>query len=179
VHGNANWDYRPATAADVPELARLLTLLGHPTTPAQLAGRWPGWCNLGNIALVAARRDDTLAGAVTIGRTCMLHKAAPVGRITALVVDEPERRSGIGAALVRLAEEALEAAGCQLVEVTSNARRHEAHQFYERIGYVAKGLYFAKQLAPGTSSGASPAAPRAAIQTRPPRGRLRNASYQQ
>ena len=40
----------------------------------------------------------------------------------------------------------LRAAGCGLVEVTSNAKRLRAHAFYERLGYERTSHRFAKQL---------------------------------
>lgn len=155
MHDTPRPDYRPATTADAPELARLLTLLGYPTTAAQLLARWPEWSRLGNSALVAARGDGTLAGAVTIAQTFLLHRAGPVGRITALIVDESGRRSGIGAALVRQAEEVLHAAGCGLVEVTSNVGRLEAHRFYQGIGYAGTSLHFSKPLTSGSPVGSN------------------------
>jgi GNAT superfamily N-acetyltransferase len=45
------------------------------------------------------------------------------------------RGRGIGAALIRVAEEALAAQGCYMVEITSNFSWVDAHRFYERLGY--------------------------------------------
>jgi hypothetical protein len=44
------------------------------------------------------------------------------------------------------AERLLKANGCQLVEVTSNLRRTDAHRFWERIGYERTSARFAKHL---------------------------------
>ena len=140
---------RPATPSDVPELARLLTLLGHPTTPAEIAAAWAEWAAAGNAALVAARPDGTLAGLATLHHMRVLHRPRPVGRITSLVVDEAERGEGIGRALVAAAERQLAGAGCGLLEVTSNLRRRDAHAFYEHLGYERTSARFAKVLEPG------------------------------
>ena len=63
-----------------------------------------------------------------------------------LMVDEALRGRGIGAVLVRAAEEALAEQGCHMVEVTSHARRTEAHRFYEQLGYERTSVRLAKTL---------------------------------
>ena len=138
---------RPATERDAPELARLLTSLGHPTDVARIAAQWSEWAAAGNSALVADGADGALAGVATLHRMVVLHRPHPVGRITALVVDAPVRGRGIGRALVAAAEAALAAAGCGLLEITSNVRRADAHAFYERLGYERTSYRFMKVLA--------------------------------
>ena len=139
---------RVATRDDADELARLLTQLEHPTSAASIAARWDEWRAAGNLALVAARADGTLAGVATLHHMLVLHRPRPVGRITALVVDAAERGRGIGRALVAAAEAELTRAGCGLLEITSNARRVDAHAFYERLGYTRTSLRFMKPLSP-------------------------------
>lgn len=139
---------RPAVGADAASLARLLTVLGHPTNAHDLAQRWPDWLAAGNVALVAAAADGTLVGAATLGRMFVLHRPRPVGRITALVVEPTWRGQGIGRALVQAAERQLADAGCGLLEVTSNERLEAAHAFYQRLGYGRTSLRFAKELLP-------------------------------
>jgi GNAT superfamily N-acetyltransferase len=139
---------RAATPDDAPELSRLLTQLGHPTTEAEVRARWDGCSREGSAALVADRGDGTLAGLATIGRIHVLHRPRPIGRITALVVDAPDRGRGLGRALVAAAEARLLDAGCGLLEITSNLRRADAHAFYERIGYEKTSVRLARTLAP-------------------------------
>lgn len=143
---------RPATPRDAAEIARLLTELGHPTDAASVAARWDAWAAAGNAALVAPNADGTLAGVATFSQRIALHRPRPVGRITALVVDARVRGQGTGRALVAAAEAALDAAGCGLLEITSNRRRVDAHAFYERLGYEPTGVRFAKTL-PGAAVG--------------------------
>ncbi len=144
---------RAATARDAPEIARLLTVLGHPTAADAVSARWDEWAAAGNVALVVARDDGTLAGVATLHRMVVLHRPRPVGRITALVVDASERGRGVGRALVAAAEGALAGAGCGLLEITSNARRADAHAFYERLGYERTSVRFMKPLAPVPPTG--------------------------
>ena len=140
---------RKANERDANEIARLLTVLGHPTAADTVTARWREWSGAGNAAFVAQRTDGTLAGVATLHHMVVLHRPKPVGRVTSLVVDAAERGSGIGRALVAAAEAELLAAGCGLLEVTSNMKRAEAHAFYERLGYERTSFRFAKTLAPG------------------------------
>lgn len=59
----------------------------------------------------------------------------PVGRISILAVAETSRGRGIGGLLVEAAAARLKAAGCGLLEVTSNMKRVRAHAFYEKLGF--------------------------------------------
>ena len=138
---------RSATVHDAPELARLLTMLGHPTDVAQIVAHWDEWSARGDAAIVADAGDGTLAGVATLHRMRVLHRPRPVGRITALVVDERVRGRGIGGTLVAAAERTLAGAGCGLLEITSNVRRTDAHAFYERLGYQRTSFRFMKVLA--------------------------------
>ena len=76
----------------------------------------------------------------------VLHRPMPVGRITALVVDDSARGQGLGRALVAAAEAALAGSGCGILEITSNMRFAEAHAFYEHLGYERTSVRFAKVL---------------------------------
>lgn len=94
---------RPATRADSPDLARLLTLLGHHSTEQGIVGLWPEWAAQGNVALVATTASGKVRGLVTLHSMLVLHRPKPVGRITALIVDAATRGSGIGRALLNAA----------------------------------------------------------------------------
>ncbi|HET6764953.1 MAG TPA: GNAT family N-acetyltransferase [Longimicrobiaceae bacterium] len=141
---------RQATATDADELARLLTLLGHPTTAEHVRATWDVWAAEGNEALVAEGAAGGLSGAVTLHRMRVLHRTKPVGRVTALIVDEAERGGGIGRALMAAAERTLEADGCGLIEITSNLRLTKAHAFYRRLGYEHTSIRLAKPVVPAS-----------------------------
>ncbi len=56
------------------------------------------------------------------------------------------RSGGLGAALMADAEARAKAAGCRLVQLTSNATRTRARAFYERLGYEPSHIGFKKAL---------------------------------
>jgi GNAT superfamily N-acetyltransferase len=141
-----DYTIRPAAERDAAELARLFTAFGHPAGAGDIVTRWPTWYAAGNFALVAVRPDGSLAGMATLHHTHVLHRPRPVGRITALIVDEPDRGRGIGRDLVARSEKLLTDAGCGLLEITSNARLVDAHEFYRRLGYEQTSARFMKKL---------------------------------
>jgi GNAT superfamily N-acetyltransferase len=137
---------RTAQLSDAPELARLLTALGHATTEDEILSRWNAWQARGSVGLVVDGADGELSGAATLHQSMVLHRPKPIGRISALIVDPRHRNEGIGRALVDAAEEMFRAAGCGMVEITSNMRRTDAHAFYKHLGYELTSARFVKTL---------------------------------
>lgn len=144
---------RLARIDDAEVLGRLLTELGHPASTADIEHRWSAWREVGNEALLA-EVDGVVVGVLTMAKMFVLHRPRPVGRLSALVVTAACRGRGIGKALVHAAEAHLAAAGCGLVEVTSNERRAEAHALYQALGYRRTSLRFAKDVAADANQGA-------------------------
>src|SRR5262249_20516677 len=138
---------RTARLTDAAELARLFTELGHPATEADIRTRWNTWQASGNVGLVVDGDSGELVAAVTLHQTIVLHRAKPIGRISALIVDARHRAAGMGRALVDAAERMFAEAGCGMVEVTSNMRRTDAHTFYQHLGYELTSARFMKPLA--------------------------------
>jgi len=135
---------RGAGPKDVDALAALIVALGYEVSAADLRKRLAVLKKTGQHVLVADRGGAI--GVLTTAMTQVLHRPRPVGRISMMVVAEAARGRGVGAALVAEAEARLKAAGCGLVEVTSNAKRLRAHAFYERLGYERTSIRLAKQL---------------------------------
>ena len=136
---------RAASAGDCEALARLIGQLGYAVTTGEAAERLGHIEGDGRVVIVAELAGEVV-GCLSTSAMRVLHRPAPVGRISMMVVDAALRGRGIGAVLVRAAEQALAAQGCYMVEVTSHVRRAEAHRFYERLGYERTSVRLAREL---------------------------------
>ncbi|WP_294120012.1 GNAT family N-acetyltransferase [Sphingomonas sp.] len=140
-----NIQIREATPEDAEALIPLIELLRHKVTAEGVRQRIEQIASHDCPQLVA---DDngTVVGLCGLHVMTALHREKPVGRITILVVAEHLRGRGIGEKLVAAAEQRLRAAGCGMIELTSNDWLVEAHQFYAKLGYQQTSKRFAKAL---------------------------------
>ena len=130
---------------DAAALAMLIGQLGYDAGANDVTERLAAMAAEGRVVLVA-ELDGAVVGCLSTSAMRVLHRPAPVGRISMMVVDEALRSRGIGAALVHAVEGALAAEGCYMIEVISHQRRTEAHRFYERLGYDRTSVRLAKEL---------------------------------
>jgi GNAT superfamily N-acetyltransferase len=141
---------RTARADDADAVARLLTELGYPTSPSDVPRRLARMlAEPGQHVFIAETDAGQVVGLATLLIRHMLTTDAPFGRVSALVVAEQARRTGVGGALMEQAEDLARAAGCDRMEVTSAERRADAHAFYEAIGYAESRRRFFKALTSG------------------------------
>jgi len=136
---------RAAEVRDGTAISSLIEQLGYRATGEDVAERLAAMAGEGQVVLVA-ELDGRVVGCLSTSIMRVLHRPAPVGRISMMVVDEGCRSRGIGAALVRAAERSLAERGCYMVEVTSHVRRTEAHRFYEKLGYERTSVRLAREL---------------------------------
>lgn len=137
-------DVREAAPRDAEAIAALLGELGFPNEAKDVRKRVAALVKAGEPPLVA---DEAGAvGCLTWHVTPVLHRPTAVGRVTMLVVTKTARGRGVGTALLEAAEERLRAAGCALVEVTSNIELGGAHEFYKGRGYRRTSYRFVKAL---------------------------------
>ncbi|MDQ0368998.1 GNAT family N-acetyltransferase [Catenuloplanes indicus] len=64
------------------------------------------------------------------------------GLVEAVRIASDRRGQGLGAELMRWAIAEARSRGCSLVQLTSNAARHDAHRFYERLGFTPSHVGF-------------------------------------
>jgi GNAT superfamily N-acetyltransferase len=138
-------EVRPARNSDVQRLVELIHELGHGIDEKHVRKNFNALKKTGEAPLVATL-DKRVVGMCGVSARIVIHRAAPLGRITALVVARDAQRHGIGRLLVEAAETWMRKQGCQLVEVTSNDRRAEAHAFYRHLGYERSSIRFFKKL---------------------------------
>lgn len=127
---------RPVCADDAPRLTGLLDQLGYPSDLDAVTSRLTGMLSsAAQQVLVAVPADDSrIDGYICVERRLLLEEDEKL-EITGLVVDSRSRRSGVGRALVKAAEQWALQHGLRTVVVRSNVVRPESHPFYEGIGY--------------------------------------------
>lgn len=67
-------------------------------------------------------------------------------QIEGVRVASDARGQGIGALLIQDAEARARAAGCTLLQFTTNRARDDAHRFYERLGFTPSHIGYKKSL---------------------------------
>ena len=135
---------REATAADAAAIADLLTQLGYPTTEAQAVRRLARILPARDWVTLVAEEAGRILGFGGLQLSVSYEHDTPGARIVALVVDEAERRKGIGEAIVRALEQRALAMQARRIAVNSATHRADAHAFYEKLGYDRTGLRFVR-----------------------------------
>jgi ribosomal protein S18 acetylase RimI-like enzyme len=127
---------REAQAKDVPALARLAGELGYATAESQMRRRFERVvADPEHRVYVAESSTGAVIGWVHVHLTRFL--ATDIrGEIAGLIVDSTARSRGLGAQLLRAAEDWTKAQGAALLVLRSNLTREDAHRFYRRLGYT-------------------------------------------
>lgn len=135
---------RPPEAADGMAIAHLFSQLGYPAEGGDVTARLlaPDPAS----AVLLASLADKVVGVLVWHRLAPLHVAPAWGLISALVVDEGARGAGVGAALLKRAEQMARAAGCAHMELSSSLKREAAHRFYLAQAYQERPKRFIKLL---------------------------------
>jgi GNAT superfamily N-acetyltransferase len=137
---------RRASPADADAIACLLGQLGYPTESADVPARLDRLVVNHRGAVLLAEREDKTVGLSTVHVLSVLNRHRDVAWLTALVVDESARGSGVGRRLVRAVEEFARQAGCERLSVTTHENRADAQAFYARVGLEQTGRRFGKAL---------------------------------
>jgi ribosomal protein S18 acetylase RimI-like enzyme len=138
---------REAAPRDARAISGLLGELGFPVEAADVRNRLTALKKAGEPPLVADEKG--VIGLLSWHVTPVLHRPTSVGRVTMMVVTQEARGRGVGAALLAEAEARVRAAGCALLEVTSNIELGGAHAFYRAQGYERTSYRFAKRFDAG------------------------------
>ena len=146
---------RRATREDVPAIVALHAadaLGGHGDSadpddlPVYLAA-FDRMAASGTDRLFVACLGDAVVGTYQISFSQSLtHHGRLRAIVEAVQVSAAVRSRGIGAAMMRHAEDEARTAGAGVVELTSNRRRTAAHRFYERLGFIQSHLGFKKAI---------------------------------
>jgi ribosomal protein S18 acetylase RimI-like enzyme len=137
---------RAAELGDASDVARLLGDLGYPSTRDEAAERISIVRHDPRQHLLLAEMDGQVCGLIATYTRFAFSRGAEVTQITAIVVSPACHRQGIGRRLLREVEARARRAGVTCLDITSNARREEAHAFYRSCGYSDSSLRFVKML---------------------------------
>jgi GNAT superfamily N-acetyltransferase len=137
---------REIQPTDAPDVARLVTQLGYPSSENEIAQRLTVLARLPEYVFFVAEWKGRIVGLVGAYMDYALEFSGPCGQLTGLVVDEPFRGRGIGRRLMEWIEGWLRDCGTARLTLTSGKQRIDAHTFYRRLGYDETGLRFAKRL---------------------------------
>ncbi|MFF8896204.1 GNAT family N-acetyltransferase [Streptomyces lydicus] len=142
-------EIRRATQADLPAIVAMLAddpLGAARESPDDLAPYRTAYETL------AADPQQHLVVAVREGRTIgtlqltvipgLSRRGATRSIIEAVRIHRDERGTGLGSQLIEWAVAESRTLGCQMVQLTSDATRVDAHRFYERLGFEASHLGF-------------------------------------
>ncbi|MFD4650766.1 GNAT family N-acetyltransferase [Streptomyces sp. NPDC058441] len=146
-------EIRPAVAADVPAIVAMLAddaLGADRESPDDLTPY------LEALARIAGDPNQHLVVAVREGRTVgtlqltvipgLSRKGSTRSIVEGVRIHADERGSGLGTLLIEWAVDESRRQNCQLVQLTSDATRTDAHRFYERLGFEASHVGFKLQL---------------------------------
>ncbi|GHD38733.1 GNAT family N-acetyltransferase [Streptomyces galbus] len=146
-------DIRPAVADDVPAIVGMLAddpLGAQRESPDDLAPYYAALERLSsdpNQRLVVAVREGRVVGTLQLTLVPGLsRRGATRSIIEGVRVHADERGSGLGTRFIQWVIEESRTAGCQMVQLTSDRSRTDAHRFYERLGFEASHVGFKLQL---------------------------------
>ncbi|MFE9169286.1 GNAT family N-acetyltransferase [Streptomyces kebangsaanensis] len=148
-----DFEIRPAVAGDVPAIVGMLAddpLGAQRESPDDLAPYLAALERLSSDPhqhLMVAVREGRVVGTLQLSVIPGLSRRGSTRSIIEGVrVHSDERGSGLGTQLIEWAIDASRRQGCQLVQLTSDRTRTDAHRFYERLGFEASHLGFKLRL---------------------------------
>ncbi len=149
----ADLEIRPTTGDDLPAVVAMLAddpLGAQRESPDDLSPYLAALERLSadpNQHLVVAVRDGRVVGTLQLTIVPGLsRRGATRSIIEGVRVHADERGSGLGTQLIEWAVDQSRRQGCQLVQLTSDKTRTDAHRFYERLGFSASHTGFKLQL---------------------------------
>ncbi|MEU0964364.1 GNAT family N-acetyltransferase [Streptomyces sp. NPDC005917] len=142
-------EIRAAVADDIPAIVGMLAddpLGARRESPDDLAPYLSALERLStdpNQQLVVAVREGRVVGTLQLTVIPGLsRRGATRSIVEAVRIHADERGGGLGTRFIEWAIEESRRQGCQLVQLTSDKSRADAHRFYERLGFTASHVGF-------------------------------------
>ncbi|MFI5684575.1 GNAT family N-acetyltransferase [Streptomyces sp. NPDC051636] len=147
-----HFEIRAAVADDIPAIVGMLAddpLGAQRESPDDLAPYLTALERLSadpNQCLVVAEHEGRVIGTLQLTIIAGLsRRGATRSIIEGVRIHADERGSGLGTRLIEWAIDESRRQGCQLVQLTSDNTRTDAHRFYERLGFTASHVGFKLQ----------------------------------
>ncbi|GAA3612258.1 GNAT family N-acetyltransferase [Kineosporia mesophila] len=145
--------FRRATLLDVPAVVGLLTddrLGAQRESPDDLPLYEEAFTRVeqdpGQLLVVGERNGTVLATAQITFIPGLSRRGATRAVVEAVRVSSTERGAGLGSALMRWTIDECRSRGCDLIQLTSDLTRADAHRFYRGLGFVQSHAGFKYQL---------------------------------
>ncbi|RDW14132.1 GNAT family N-acetyltransferase [Paracoccus thiocyanatus] len=144
--------FREARRDEVPAILALLRddMLGRAREADDLAPYLAAWDAMqgeaANRLIVGVSGDQVVACYQITFISGLSLRAARRAQIEGVRVHPGQRGQGLGKALIRDAETRARAAGCTLLQFTTNRSRADAHRFYDRLGFTPSHIGYKKTL---------------------------------
>ncbi|MGX1353089.1 GNAT superfamily N-acetyltransferase [Bradyrhizobium elkanii] len=141
--------FRRAELADLPAIVALLAndILGQqredassPPNPKYAEAFQAILADPNQLQVVATLNDAVIGTLQLTFIPGLARMGARRGQIEAVRISETHRRSGVGQQMFEWAIEQCRARGCNLVQLTTDKARPDAHRFYERLGFVGSHI---------------------------------------
>lgn len=92
---------------------------------------------IGN-SIIVALDDNKVIGCLQLTIIPGIARLGTIrGQIEGVRIDRDYRGKGVGESLFRYAINEAKIMGCEMIQLTTDKKRKEAHRFYERLGFVA------------------------------------------
>jgi GNAT superfamily N-acetyltransferase len=144
-----NFEIRAATVDDLPSIVGMLAddpLGAQRESPDDLGPYLAALERIdadSNQYLIVAAREGRVLGTLQLTIVPGLsRRGATRSIIEGVRIHADERGSGLGTLIIEWAIDTSRRRGCQLVQLTSDNSRTDAHRFYERLGFAASHVGF-------------------------------------
>ena len=128
-----NYIIRNAQNADVKAISMLLTQLGYETEPLTVQNMLS--LSSKNDEIYVCVLQEKVIAVMSLIFFNYFPSAQKLCRITAIVVDEELRGSGVGSKLIEHAKFMASSVSCSILEVTTSLKRQQTQKYYENIGF--------------------------------------------
>lgn len=137
---------RFANLNDVEAIKELIAQLGFPHSSEFISTKLEQLLDSPSDQIYVYEDDTIVKGLITLHFSAQLAFHGDFMSIGYLVVDANSRGQEIGKQLEEFATQIAKERKCSLIEVYSQAKRTDAHRFYERQGYAVAEKFFSKSL---------------------------------